>query len=417
MNILLIHQAFAAIGEPGGTRHHEFARQLQRKGHHVTVITGQVSYLTGRVMEGSGWILKEVDDVGVEIWRCRSYSGWHRSFLHRMASFLTFMLTSFLAGLRVPDVDLVWGTSPPIFQAVTAWLTARLKRTPFLLEVRDLWPYFAVAAGVLHQPVLIRLSEWLERFLYLRADSIVVNSPGFLDHVRTRGGEDVSVVPNGVDVAMFKESMEKDVSHSENHHKDVFVVLYAGAHGVSNDLDTVLAAADLLNATKGVQFVLLGDGKEKRRLQAKADRMGLINIQFMSAVPKSNIPQALNKADACLAILMPIEAYKTTYPNKVFDYMAAGKPILLMIDGVIREVVEQADAGTFVQPGDARALADAIQSLERDPRRCESMGQNGRRFVEKHFDRVHLADEMEKSILAMVNQPSEEPGSRMKDSA
>ena len=120
MHILLINQAFAAINEPGGTRHHEFARQLARRGHRVTIIASQVSYLTGRAVSDGGWLTREVDNIGVEIIRCRSYSGWHRSFPHRMLSFLSFMVVSFWIGLRVANVDLVWGTTPPIFQAVTA---------------------------------------------------------------------------------------------------------------------------------------------------------------------------------------------------------------------------------------------------------------------------------------------------------
>ncbi len=158
MHILLIHQAFAELGEPGGTRHHELARQLVTDGHQVTVIAGQVSYLTGERIE-KGWLQKKVDDAGVTIWRCYTYPSWHRSFAHRVLSFLSFTLSSFLSGLQVKNIDIVWGTSPPIFQVVTAWLLARLKGARFLFEVRDLWPYFAVAVGVLRNPLLIRLSE------------------------------------------------------------------------------------------------------------------------------------------------------------------------------------------------------------------------------------------------------------------
>ena len=394
MHILLIHQAFAAINEPGGTRHHEFARQLARRGHSVTIIASQVSYLTGRIVGDGGWITREVDDIGVEFLRCRSYSGWHRSFLHRMMSFLSFMVVSFWAGLRIEDVDLVWGTTPPIFQAVTARWIARLKSKPFLLEVRDLWPSFAVAVGVLTNPLLIRLSEWLERGLYRRADRVVINSPGFFEHVHLRGARQVEVVPNGVDLTMFGKT-EKDQSlRRELGLAEGFLVLYAGAHGMSNDLETVLKAAELLQSEEDIHFVFLGDGKEKTNLMALAQQMKLRNLHFLPSIPKDQIASTLIQADVGLAILLAVDAYKTTYPNKVFDYMAAGLPVVLAIDGVIRQVVEDAGAGLFTQPGDPKALAEAVKRLAADPVLVDQLGQAGKQCVEGDFDRERLAAKM-----------------------
>jgi glycosyltransferase involved in cell wall biosynthesis len=390
----LIHQAFAAINEPGGTRHHEFARQLVRRGHRVTIIASQVSYLTGQTVADGGWLAHEVDEVGVEILRCRSYSGWHRSFLHRMLSFLSFMVVSFWAGLRVTEVDLVWGTTPPIFQAVTARWIAGLKRKPFLLEVRDLWPSFAVAVGVLTNPLLIRLSEWLERGLYRRADRVVVNSPGFIEHVRSRGAQQVGVIPNGVDLTMFDRKVKDQTLRRELGLPGGFLVIYAGAHGMSNDLETALKAAELLQNEEDIQFVFLGDGKEKANLMSLAESMKLGNLHFLPSIPKDQIAAMLVQADAGLAILLAVDAYKTTYPNKVFDYMAAGLPVVLAIDGVIRQVVEDAEAGLFAQPGDPEAIAEAVMRLAADPVFADKLGQAGRRCVEGDFDRQHLAAKM-----------------------
>jgi glycosyltransferase involved in cell wall biosynthesis len=171
---------------------------------------------------------------------------------------------------------------------------------------------------------------------------------------------------------------------------DKFVVLYAGAHGMSNDLGVVLEAARLLRGTD-VQVVLVGDGKEKSGLQAHAARLGLSNVSFLTSVPKRDMPGILAGADACIAILKPLEAYKTTYPNKVFDYMAAGRPVLLAIDGVIREVVEAAGCGIFAQPGDAAALAAAIRTLASDRESARRMGAGGRSYLEQNFNRERIA--------------------------
>src|SRR5512135_3345374 len=191
MHILLIHQAFAALDEPGGTRHHELARYLAGRGHRVTIIASPVSYLTGTNLQPPPFSGKKDGETenGIRVIRSYTYQALHKSFVHRAFSFISFMVSSFFAGLKVKQVDLVWGTSPPIFQGVTAWLLARLKGVPFLFEVRDLWPTFAIAVGVLRNPLLIRMSLWLERFLYRRADLVVVNSPGYIAHVSGRGAK------------------------------------------------------------------------------------------------------------------------------------------------------------------------------------------------------------------------------------
>ena len=391
MHILLIHQAFAALDEPGGTRHHELARHLTRQGHKVTIIASPVSYLTGKGKNKR--IRKQTDDLGVTIIRSATLPAIHRSFIWRVFSFLSFMCSSFFNGLFVRKVDLVWGTTPPIFQGPTAWLLARLKGVPFLLEVRDLWPAFAVAVGVLHNKTLIRLSEGLERFLYKHADQVMVNSPGFIEHVRSRGARKIALIPNGADPDMFDPEDKGEAFRRENGLEKDFVVLYAGAHGMSNDLGVALDAAEQVQDLNAVKIVLLGDGKEKHNLMETARQKGLKNILFLPPVPKSRMKEALAAADVCLAILKPIEMYKTTYPNKVFDYMAAGRPVILAIDGVIRQVIEEADAGIAVPPGDPGAIANAIRKLLTNPEKCRKIGMNGRTAIETQYSRTQLANE------------------------
>jgi glycosyltransferase involved in cell wall biosynthesis len=392
MHILLIHQIFVKLDEPGGTRHHEIARYLKKQGHDVTVIGSPVSYLTGGIKEGSE-ARKQTDDLGVTIIRSYTLPTMNRSFVWRVFSFFSFMISSFFNGLFVRDVDLVWGTTPPIFQAPTAWLLSRLKGVPFLLEVRDLWPAFAVAVGVLKNKTLIRMSEWLERFLYRHADQVMVNSPGFIDHVKANGAEHVALIPNGTDPDMFRPEAKGTAFREKHDIQDKFVLLYAGAHGLSNDLDVLLDAAGRLKNNKAIQFVLLGSGKEKPRLQKEAADKGLDNVLFLPPVPKVEMSEALAAADACLAILKPIEMYKTTYPNKVFDYMAAGRPLILAIDGVIREVIEEAQAGVFVPPGDPDSLVEAVKEMASNREKCRKMGMNGRQMIESRFSRKRLAKE------------------------
>jgi len=405
MHILLIHQAFAALNEPGGTRHHELARYLASRGHQVTIIASPVSYLTGTAHGGRvAWVTEQDGGPGVQVLRTYTYPALHRSFIHRIFSFFSFMASSFLIGLGVRKIDLLWGTSPPIFQAMTAWALARLRRVPFLFEVRDLWPAFAVAVGVLRQPLLIHASEWLERFLYRHADLVVVNSPGFVAHVQARGARSIELVPNGSDVAMFDPQADGSAFRRAHGLEGMFVALYAGAHGLSNDLGIVLDAAHLLRDESHIAIVLLGDGKDKPALMAHAAEMELLNVRFIPPIPKTEMPQALAASDACIAILKPIPMYATVYPNKVFDYMAAGRPIILAIEGVIQEVVEEASAGICVPPGDPVALAHSILRLAADPEGRRAMGLNGRRYLEQHFDRSTLAAHLAGLMESLVNK-------------
>ncbi len=405
MHILLIHQAFAALDEAGGTRHYELSQYLASKGHMVTIIASPVSYITGKSKNNRiKWLEKSYPETGITILRTYTYPALHRSFVHRIISFFSFMISSFLVGLNVRHIDLVWGTSPPIFQGFSAWLISALKRRPFLFEVRDLWPAFAIGVGVLKNPILIKASLWLEEFLYQKADRTIVNSPGYIQHVTEKGAKNVELIPNGADLDMFQYSDPNEALIRTYDLDGKFIVLYAGAHGLSNDLDVVLNAANLLQQINEIVFLFVGDGKEKEHLQQRVISMQLGNVLFVPAVSKMEMPGVLQAANVCIAILKPLDLYKTTYPNKVFDYMAASRPIVLAIDGEIRKVVEDAGAGIFVSPGNHHEMAEAIMVLFNDRELCLRMGYSGRQYIETYFDRRKLAEQLVSLIEKMVNK-------------
>ena len=395
MHVLLIHQAFAGPNEPGGARHWDLATRALAKGHRFTVVASDASYLTGRPAESG-----EEETPGLTVVRVRTLRTLHRSFAWRVAAFLGFMLSSTFRALAVRKVDLVFGTSPPIFQAVSAWLAAALKRVPFVLEIRDLWPEFAVGMGVLTNPILVRLARGLESFLYARADLLVVNSPAYRDYLLKRGIPEAKVrfVPNGVDASMFEPSARGEALRREWGCDGKAVALYAGALGPANDIPTLLGAADLLKEEADIAIVLVGDGKDRPKLEEAARARGLANVRFAGTLPKRRMPEALAACDVGVAILQDIPMFRTTYPNKVFDYMAAGRPTVLAIDGVIRDVVEEAGGGTFVPPGDAEALAEAIRGLARDAERRTRMGAAARAFVEERFNRDDQAELFVRSL-------------------
>jgi glycosyltransferase involved in cell wall biosynthesis len=405
MHILVIHQAFVSPGEPGGTRHYELARHLVNEGHRVSIVGSDLSYLTGqRTVKRVGLVSEEILD-GIRVLRTFTYPALHRNFVWRVISFCTFMLTSLIAALRVDKIDLVMGTSPPIFQAASAWLVSVIYRRPFLLEIRDLWPEFAIDMGVLTNPVLITLSRWLEIFLYRQASHIIVNSPAYQDYLIQRGVlvEKISLISNGVDPKAFDPKLDGDGFRREWNLDEKFIVAYTGALGLANDIPTIIRAADILKDHHRIHFLLVGDGKERNNLEAMARRLHLANITFTGTKPKAEMPKVLAASNACIATLKDIPMFRTTYPNKVFEYMAAGRPTILAIDGVIRKVIEEAGAGIFVQPGNEVALADAIRILSEQNEKAQRMGLVARNYVLKHFNRYKQAQEFSNLVERLGN--------------
>ena len=395
VRILLIHQAFALPSDGGGTRHYEFGRRVISRGHSFTVVASDLSYLSGApVVDRDGLYVEQITD-GLRVLRAYAYPALHRNFIWRVFSFGTFAGSSFLTALKSGPVDIFMGTSPPIFQAFAAWLVAFLRRRPFLLEVRDLWPEFAIDMGVLKNPLLIWLSRGLEDFLYARATHILVNSPAYRDYLICHlvAPLKISLISNGVDPAMFNpRSTGEGVRHKWGL-EGKFVVTYAGAIGVANDIATVIRAADRLRDSSAIVLLIVGDGKERPNLELDARQRGLRNVVFTGKLSKTEVAEVMAASDACIAILKDIPMFRTTYPNKVFDYMAAGRPILLAIDGVIRKVVEQSRSGLFVPPGNDAALARAILNLADNRMEARAMGLRGREFVTKHFNRDQQAAE------------------------
>jgi glycosyltransferase involved in cell wall biosynthesis len=212
----------------------------------------------------------------------------------------------------------------------------------------------------------------------------------------------ITLVPNGVDPAMFDPAADGQAFRRAHDLQGRFIVLYAGAHGLSNDLAVVLEAANLVRGEEHVVFVFVGDGKEKPALMRQAEAMGVGNVRFLPSVPKEDMSEVLAAADCGLAILKPLRLYATTYPNKVFDYMAAGRPVLLAIDGVIRQVIDEEQAGVAVTPGDPGALAEGVRRLAADRASARRMGERGRLAVERRFDRRQQAQLLEITFRRVV---------------
>ncbi len=260
--------------------------------------------------------------------------------------------------------------------------------------------------GVIKNPAIIALAHWLEKFLYTHATHILVNSPAYKEYLLTKGVPETKItfIPYGTDINMFNPDVDGSSVREKLGLQDKFFVLYAGAMGQAHDLYTVLRAARRLNEEPQIHFVFFGAGKERDNLEAEAERLGLRNVLFAGICPKKEMPLVIASADVCLAILQNIPMFRTTYPNKVFDYMAAARPTVLVIDGVVREVIEASRGGVFVEPGNDELLAKTILELSHDPERVKQMGKNARAYLVKHLDRRDKLAETLQLLETMVNK-------------
>ena len=398
MRILCVHQPCASRTDVGRGRANDFARALVAAGHEVVVLAGTLDYLRGGVVpEAKGRLFSRETIDGYQVLRTWTYDGYHRSYAHRVVSFLTYMVSSLIGGMLLRRVDVVVACTPPFFTGVSGYLLSLRHRATYVYELRDLWSEVAFQLGMVKNGAVVALVRKLERFLYGRARAMVINTPGFLEPLVRAGvsRERIHLVPNGIDIELFRPMPEaRERLRAEQGVNGQFVAMYAGSLGKANDIDTILAAADLLRGDPDVVFWLLGDGKDRPRLEARARELRLTNVRFLGSQPKQRVPEYIAACDAGVATLLDIPLFRTVYPNKVFDYMGGARPTVLAIDGVIHDVMDAARGGVFVAPQQARALADGVLALKRDPAGARAMGDRARRYVEEHFDRRTVMRQM-----------------------
>lgn len=397
MNILVVHQFYLQHGEPGGSRFNEFSRLWALAGHEVTVVAGTVNYSTSKAPAKyrGRWNTREKDGA-VTVWRCHVPESYGKSYLGRMWAFFAFTLSASTAVLRCARPDVVIATSPPLVAAIPGWVAAVRHRARLIFEIRDLWPESAVTTGVLREgSALTRILYWLERWACRRADRVNVLTPAFREDLVRRGlagPENIVFVPNGADLDLFNPTAPDVALRRELGWEGHFVVMYSGAHGRANAVGQLVDAAVLLKDRADILIATVGDGPERKQHEERARARGLTNIVFNGAQPKERMPAIVNACDVGAAVLQNNPTFRTVYPNKVFDYMACAKPTLLAIDGVARQMVcDEAQAGVFVEPENAAAIAAAIRSLADDAAGRAEMGRRGRAWVVANASREGLA--------------------------
>lgn len=399
MNILLLHQYYLEEDDHGGSRWNEITKQWADEGHQIQVIAGMMHYTSSekRTEYKGKWFVKKKQGA-VEVMRCHVSESYNSNFIGRLWAYFSFVFSSIWAGLfRINgNYDVIIVTSPPLFIGISGYIISLFKRTPYVFEIRDLWPESAIDTGVVTNKFIIKLAFSLEKFIYKKAILINVLTPAFRDElIRKKGiaADKIIFIPNAADFSLSDDLVQNfDVNKfkTDNDLVEKFVIIYVGAHGVANHLDQILDTAKLLK-DNNVLFLLIGDGMEKPRLIKRANDENIQNVRFINPVPKADVFKYILASNMGTSVLKSVETFKTVYSNKTFDYMACKKPILMAIDGVSRELVEQADAGVFVQPENSEDFAQKIMQYLLNHAEIKRQGVNGYHFAKENFDRKILA--------------------------
>jgi len=399
------------MGAPAA-RAAELSRHWVRAGHEVTVLTGFPNHPTGVVCAEyrkhmRRLVCRERFD-GIRVVRTWLWTLPNGRPLQRMANYCSFFLSASASGLFLDRPEVVIATSPQLLVALSGYWLARIKRVPFVFEVRDLWPESLAAVGVgdANSP-LHRVLAGIAGYLYRHSDHIVVVTNTFRQHLVEKWRvpqEKISVVENGVETDLFLPS-ESDATRKEHKLEGKFVACYVGTMGMAHGLATLVEAAEqLAQQLPDVVFLLVGEGAEKQRIMELAASKRLTNIRFVNQQLREKIPGIISASDCGLVLLKKTDVFKTVIPTKMLEFMACECPVVLGVDGEARDLLEHADAGIFVEPENAGALANAITMLYCRPELREEFGKNGRRFILQHLSREQTAHHYLAVIDALLHQ-------------
>lgn len=406
VSILFLTQRFPP--EPGAapTRVSELCSRWNDAGHDVTVLTSAPDHPDGKIHDGytNDWVERETTK-NTSVINIKTIPAPTGNLSRRALKFVWFMFMSFLVGIRLEKHDIVIATSPQPLAGVSGWLIARVKRSGFVFEVRDLWPE-SITSLTEASETLLKPLEWTIDYVYRRADRIVIVSQAFENDLIEAGVDpaDIWFHPNGITPDFFNRSPEEFEIDTELQNKlsDRFVISYVGTIGRAHRLSVVLNAAEKLADTSDVLFLIVGHGAEANSLQEAARERELSNVQFAGYRPKEEVPDFLALSDVALVHLRDIELFRTVIPSKMFEAMGAGVPIALGVEGEANRILEQSQAGLSFEPESADELVEVITRLHNDSELRKRLGKNGKQFVSEEFSWDSIANEYRTNLESLV---------------
>ena len=396
MHILFLTDNFPPEVNAPASRTFEHCREWVRAGHRVTVITCAPNFPKGKVFDGYRNALWQTEEMaGIRVIRVWTYITANEGFVRRILDYQSFMVAATIAAPFVRDVDVVLGTSPQFFTACAAYVVSRLKRIPFVFELRDLWPESIRAVGAMGDSRLLDALERVELFLYREAARIVSVTQSFRHKLIGRGieADKIVVVTNGVDTRRFQPQPRDEALEAQLGLQGKFIAGYIGTHGLAHGLETLLEAARRLRDDaegRDVRLLMLGDGANKRKLVAQAKAMRLDNVLFVDSVPKEQVVRYWSLLDVSIIHLKKTDLFTTVIPSKLFECMGMGIPVLHGVAGESAAIVEREGCGQAFEPENVDALCEGLLALKSEHGLRERYRQNGLAAAGR-YDRRELA--------------------------
>ena len=390
--LFLCHYYPPEVNAPA-SRTYENAKRWVRLGHEVTVITCAPNAPRGEIYPGYRNRPRQIEYVdGVRVVRVWTFIAANKGTVRRILNYLSYMVSACLAALLEPRPDVLVATSPQFFCGWAGVLVHWMRRLPFVLEIRDIWPESITTVGAMKRGLAIRFLEGMEKRMYAAADHIVAVGNGYRDNLISKGvrAEKISVVYNGVDLETFRPG-PKDAAFLRRFGLEGFKVCgYIGTVGMAHGLEVMLRAAER-TGDKPWKFLVVGDGARADELREEAESKGLDNVVFTGRLAKNEMPAAWSALDLCLIHLRKSGLFQTVIPSKIFEAMGMGIPILMGVEGEAMGLVEEAGAGLAMDPGNVESLLAGCEALLNGP--SAAYGEAGRRFVVRRFDRDALASD------------------------
>ena len=397
MKILFLTHYFPPEVNAPANRTHEHCRRWVQDGHEVTIITGVPNHPRGVIFEGyqNRWIQEENLD-GIRVIRTWMFLTPNSGFAKRVVNYLSFMFTAILASFRAERPDVVVATSPQFFVGVAGAVVAKLKRSPFVLEIRDLWPKSIVELGQLGPGPILSALEFLEKWLYRSAAGVVVNTRTFRTHIRDRGVDDdrIELIYNGIDPAVFRPRPPNTALLAEHDLDGRFTVAYVGTLGMAHGLELLIEVAERMQDREALRFVLIGDGADRVKLENEIARRGLDNVVMLGLQPREAMPDWIASIDLLLVMLRDLPVFETVIPSKIFEFLAQERPVVLAARGEIRRMMNEAEGALVIDPEDADQMVAAIDRVMAEPDEAKHRAQRGRHWVDEGFIRDDLARRM-----------------------
>jgi glycosyltransferase involved in cell wall biosynthesis len=386
MKILYLHQYFKTPSEPGGTRSYWIAKKLVENGHEVTMITSSENLKTKKVIEN-------IDGIKV-IYLKVSYDQ-NMGIFSRLKSFINFMIKSTIQSFKVKNIDLVIATSTPLTIGFPALILKKIRKTPFIFEVRDLWPEVPIQMGALKNRFLIKVANWFESYIYKNAVHVVALSPGMADGVESKNIpiSKISTIPNMAKIDEFwPRKIDQDLLVKMQLKKENFRVVHFGSLGIANGAMTIIESAKLLKNNNNIDFIFIGGGATETELQKECELFNLTNVHFLGKFPMKETSELVNLSDVSIVSFKDLPILYTNSPNKFFDSLSAGKPIIVNSAGWTKDLVEDYNCGFYVNPNKPEELVEKIVFLMNNPIIKSDMGINSRRLAEEKYDKTILCD-------------------------